>query len=46
MREDEGHALPLDAELGFEVPQDVAKVYVEELSGANGARQESDEAET
>lgn len=31
MGEDEGDPLPLDAELGLEVAQDVAKIYVEEL---------------
>jgi hypothetical protein len=31
VREDEGHTFPLDAELGLEVAQDVAKVNVEEL---------------
>lgn len=32
VREDERYTLPLDAELGLEVAQDVAKVYVEELT--------------
>lgn len=31
VREDERHALPLDAKLGLEVAQDVAEVYVKEL---------------
>ena len=31
MGEDEGDTLPLDPKLGLEVPEDVAKVYMEEL---------------
>lgn len=31
--EDEGDTLTVDSELGFEVPQKVAKVNVEELTG-------------
>lgn len=31
MREDKWNALPLDAKLGLEVSQDVAKVYVKQL---------------
>lgn len=36
MREDERYPLPLDAELGLEVSQDVAEVDVEELTGREG----------
>lgn len=32
VREDEWYTLPLDAELGLEVAQNVAEVYVEELA--------------
>lgn len=32
VREDERYTLPLDAKLGLEVAQDVAEVYVEELT--------------
>ena len=45
MREDEGHALPLDAELGLEVAQDVAEVDVEELGGETGNEEDDDEEE-
>lgn len=31
MGQDEGDTFPLDAKLGLEVPQDMPKVYVEEL---------------
>lgn len=31
MCEDKWNALPLDAKLGLEVPQDVAKVYMKKL---------------
>lgn len=31
--EDEGNALAVDSELGLEVPQKVAKINVEELTG-------------
>lgn len=34
--EDKWYALPLDAKLGLEVAQDVAKVYVEELTDKKG----------
>ena len=39
VREDERHTLPLDAELGLEVAQDVAEVDVEELGERRGANQ-------
>lgn len=39
MREDKWHSLPLDAELGLEVAQDVTEVDVEELTGREGPNQ-------
>lgn len=38
MGQDEGDTFPLDAKLGLEVPQDMPKVYVEELRDTQDVR--------